>query len=138
MIIKVTAPTRVDLAGGTLDIYPLYLFEERSLTVNVAINLYSQVKIEKRKDTRIHIYSEDLKKEVKAKDIESLRYGTELDYLIRIIKFFASSNMGLNITTRCQAPRGSGIGGSSSLALALSAGLNKLRGKRYNLKELID
>ncbi|MCG2677050.1 hypothetical protein L6386_00565, partial [bacterium] len=46
--------------------------------------------------------------------------------------------MGLNITTRCQAPRGSGIGGSSSLALALSAGLNKLRGKRYNLKELID
>jgi len=47
-MIEVTAPTRVDLAGGTLDIYPLYLFEKGSLTVNVAINLYSQVKIERR------------------------------------------------------------------------------------------
>lgn len=137
-MIKVTAPTRVDLAGGTLDIYPLYLFEEGSLTVNIAINLYSQVRIEKRRDKRIHIYSEDLKEEVKAKNIESLKYGTELDYLIRIIKFFAPSNMGLNITTECQAPRGSGIGGSSSLALALSAGLNRLRKKKYSLKELID
>ncbi len=137
-MIEVTAPTRVDLAGGTLDIYPLYLFEEGSLTVNVAINLYSQVRIEKRRDKRIHIYSEDLGKEVKAKNFESLKYGTELDYLIRIIKFFAPSNMGLNITTRCQAPRGSGIGGSSSLALALSAGLNRLRSKKYSLKELID
>lgn len=137
-MIEIKAPTRVDLAGGTLDIYPLYLFEEGSLTVNAAIDLYSSVRIEKRKDKRIHVYSEDLGKEVKARDIESLKYGTELDYLIRIIKFFASSNMGLNITTRCQAPRGSGIGGSSSLALALSAGLNRLRSKRYSLEKLID
>lgn len=137
-MIEVRAPTRVDLAGGTLDIYPLYLFEEGSLTVNVAINLYSQVQIEKRRDKRIHIYSKDLGKEIKIKNIESLKYGIGLDYLIRIIKFFAPSNMGLNITTRCQAPRGSGIGGSSSLALALSAGLNRLRKKRYSLEELID
>ena len=137
-MIEVIAPTRVDLAGGTLDIYPLYLFEEGSLTVNVAIDLYSQIKIENRKDKRIHIYSEDLTEEVEARDIESLKYGTALDYLIRIIKFFAPSNMGLNITTRCQAPRGSGIGGSSSLFLALSAGLNRLKSKKYRLKELID
>jgi len=137
-MIEVKVPTRVDLAGGTLDIYPLYLFEEGSLTVNVAINLYSQVKIERRRDKRIHIYSEDLGKEVKIKNIESLKYGTELDYLIRIIKFFAPPNIGLNITTKCHAPRGSGIGGSSSLALALSAGLNRLRSKKYSLKELID
>ncbi len=137
-MIEVKAPTRVDLAGGTLDIYPLYLFEEGSLTVNAAISLYSRVKIEKRRDKRIHINSLDLEKEVKARDIDSLRYGTELDYLIRIIKFFVPPNIGLNITTESQAPRGSGIGGSSSLALALSAGLNRLGKKRYGLEELID
>lgn len=138
MMIEVTAPTRIDLAGGTLDIYPLYLFLEGSLTVNAAIDLYSLVKIAKRRDKGIHIYSEDLGKEVKARDIESLKYGTDLDYLIRIIKFFAPPDTGLNITTECQAPRGSGIGGSSSLALALSAGLNRLGKKRYSLEELID
>ena len=32
MIVESTAPCRIDLAGGTLDIYPLYLFEEGGIT----------------------------------------------------------------------------------------------------------
>jgi len=35
----VTAPTRVDLAGGTLDIWPLYCLFSGAKTINVAINL---------------------------------------------------------------------------------------------------
>ncbi|MBI4278482.1 MAG: hypothetical protein HY660_08500, partial [Armatimonadetes bacterium] len=38
-VIQASAPTRIDLAGGTLDIYPLYLFEGEGLTVNIAIDL---------------------------------------------------------------------------------------------------
>jgi len=33
MIIESTAPTRVDLAGGTIDIPPLFLFHEGAATV---------------------------------------------------------------------------------------------------------
>ena len=32
------APCRVDLAGGTLDIWPLYLFNANSVSVNFAVN----------------------------------------------------------------------------------------------------
>src|SRR5205814_1552297 len=32
-----SAPTRIDLAGGTIDIWPLYLFHDGALTLNAAI-----------------------------------------------------------------------------------------------------
>lgn len=36
---KVTAPTRADLAGGTLDLWPLYCFVGGSRTINVALDM---------------------------------------------------------------------------------------------------
>jgi D-glycero-alpha-D-manno-heptose-7-phosphate kinase len=46
MIIESTAPPRVDLAGGTIDIWPLYLFHPGATTVNFALSLYARVRIE--------------------------------------------------------------------------------------------
>ena len=40
------APTRVDLAGGTLDIWPLYFLHPGALTVNCAITRYASCVIE--------------------------------------------------------------------------------------------
>ena len=34
-----SAPTRIDLAGGTIDIWPLYLFHDGAQTLNAAISL---------------------------------------------------------------------------------------------------
>jgi len=59
MRVSATVPTRIDLAGGTLDVYPLYLFEDGGLTVNAAISVYGQVTVEERPDPQIHIRSED-------------------------------------------------------------------------------
>ena len=39
MRIETSAPTRIDLAGGTLDIWPLYLFHPGAQTVNAAISI---------------------------------------------------------------------------------------------------
>ena len=54
------APTRVDLAGGTLDIWPLYLFHEDAQTINFATTLYATCIFEPRRDKRIHLQSHDL------------------------------------------------------------------------------
>ena len=37
--IEAVAPTRVDLAGGTLDIWPLYLMLDGAVTVNLGLAL---------------------------------------------------------------------------------------------------
>ena len=46
MRITAKAPCRVDMAGGTLDIWPLYLFHENAVTVNFAVNLYTTAILE--------------------------------------------------------------------------------------------
>src|SRR5215470_9998978 len=40
------APCRVDLAGGTIDIWPLYLFHPGAVTVNVAIDRRAWCRVE--------------------------------------------------------------------------------------------
>ena len=59
MIIESSAPTRVDLAGGTIDIWPLYLFHPGAMTVNFALSLLASVRIETRNDSRIILESRD-------------------------------------------------------------------------------
>src|SRR6187431_3082714 len=48
-----SAPTRIDLAGGTIDIWPLYLFHDGAATLNAAISLRAHVRIEPRADGAI-------------------------------------------------------------------------------------
>src|SRR5690349_3084212 len=59
--IESKAPTRIDLAGGTLDIWPLYLFHEGALTVNCAITRYASCVIERARENsrRIVLSSRD-------------------------------------------------------------------------------
>ena len=57
------APCRVDLAGATLDIWPLYLFHDNVVTVNFAVDLYTSCEISTRDDSRIILRSKDLGKE---------------------------------------------------------------------------
>src|SRR5260370_9938999 len=63
MIIESKAPTRVDFAGGTLDIWPLYLFHPGAVTVNAAISLYASCVIETypSSDNRIKLVSRVIK-----------------------------------------------------------------------------
>ena len=136
-MIKSSAPTRIDLAGGTLDIWPLHLFFGNPPTLNAAIDLYATVEINPRKDKRIVLRSQDLKLESSFSSVNALPNNHPLELLIRTVKFYAPKS-GLEITTNCQAPQGSGIGGSSALNIALHGAMNKLVGKKYNKKEMIE
>ncbi len=57
MIIEASAPTRVDLAGGTIDIPPLYLFHPGASTVNFGISLLARCRIETTGDDRVILES---------------------------------------------------------------------------------
>ena len=51
------APCRVDLAGSTLDIWPLYLFHDNVVTLNFAIDRYTSCDIVTRDDSAIVLCS---------------------------------------------------------------------------------
>ena len=73
MTITAKAPCRVDLAGGTLDIWPLYLHHQNAVTVNFAVDRYTTCEITPRKDGEIHISSDDLKHEQVYPSLDALR-----------------------------------------------------------------
>ena len=131
MLIESVAPTRVDLAGGTVDIWPLYLFHEGASTVNFAIDQFAKCTIRTRRDRRIVLRSIDGKKTARFSSLKDLKNDTTLPLLSKLIAVFAPSS-GLEMTTHCMAPAGSGLGGSSALNIAICGALNALTHSRLS------
>ena len=137
MKIQAQAPCRVDLAGGTLDIWPLYLHHAHAVTVNFAVNRYTSCVLETRGDSKIVLRSTDLKKEEIFDSLEELRAARKytLPLLAYLVKFFAPDT-GITLDTNSEAPAGAGISGSSSLIITVSSALNKLTSSGYAIEKL--
>ena len=132
MIIEASAPTRVDLAGGTIDIPPLFLFHEGASTVNFAIDLMARCRIETRSDDCIVLESVDrgVKFETSLGEIGALYNEPRLELLSKLVYFF-NPETGFNMMTESEAPAGAGLAGSSTLNIACIGALNELVGRRY-------
>jgi D-glycero-alpha-D-manno-heptose-7-phosphate kinase len=111
-MIRSSAPTRIDLAGGTLDLWPLHLFFDNPPTLNAAIDLYATVALTARRDKTIVIESRDLGRKAKFRNLADLPERHPLVLLIKLIRFYQPKT-GLHMVTDCQAPAGSGIGGKT-------------------------
>lgn len=118
--VYVNAPTRIDFAGGTLDIHPLYLFFDGGITVNAAINLDAQVWIRERDDNYITIHSLDTGASLESEGpVCDLPMDGKLALITRVLRYYAPEG-GFDVTTKLLPPHGSGLGASSALFIALS------------------
>jgi D-glycero-alpha-D-manno-heptose-7-phosphate kinase len=138
VIIESSAPTRVDLAGGTIDIWPLYLFHPGASTVNFAINLRASCRIETRDDERVVLESRDRKVsfETNLASIEDLIHEERLELISKLVHFFKPQT-GFHLIAHGQAPAGAGLAGSSALGIACIGALNRLVGNRYDERKFI-
>ena len=136
------APCRVDLAGGTLDIWPLYLFHQDSVTVNFAVDRYTYCELEERDDKTYEVSSRDLQCRVPFSDLNSLLKATnpKLKLVSEMIRFFApqlrEQPYGWTVETHSEAPAGAGISGSSALLIATASAFNKICKTGYSLEKL--
>src|SRR5436309_2342086 len=135
MKISSKSPCRVDLAGGTLDIWPLYLFHANAVTVNFAVDRYTYCDLATRDDRRIVLRSKDLGKEEEFESYEELLAAKKyrLPLLALLVRFF-HPEQGITMETFSEAPAGAGISGSSSLMITVSAALNKLTARKYSIE----
>ena len=124
--IHASAPTRIDLAGGTLDIWPLYLFHDGAQTLNAAISLRASCDLRKRSDRGIAIVSEDSQQRVEVEHWSQLRDSHDLRLLGKLLHHFRAE--GLELTTRSDSPVGAGIAGSSAMNIAVCGALNAWSG----------
>jgi D-glycero-alpha-D-manno-heptose-7-phosphate kinase len=134
--ITASAPTRIDLAGGTIDIWPLYLFHPGAQTLNVAISLRAHARITPRSDAQVALVSEDTARQIVLPPDERLRDDLTLPLLGRLAHHFGAR--GLTLTTRGESPAGAGIAGSSALNIAVCGALNAWSGRGLDEAALLD
>jgi D-glycero-alpha-D-manno-heptose-7-phosphate kinase len=137
MRVRSQAPCRVDLAGATLDIWPLYLFHDNVTTVNFAVDRYTSCDLQTRDDSTILLRSRDLKREETFDSFDHLHASKhyKLPLLALLVRFFAPQT-GITLESNSEAPAGAGISGSSALMISVAAALNKLTARRYSLEKL--
>src|ERR1043165_1867510 len=138
MIIESSAPTRVDLAGGTIDLWPIYLFHPGATTVNFALSLRASARIETRNDRSIILESKDrdIRLETSVDHIDELWIDRRLELVSKMGHFFRPTTV-FHLVANSEAPAGAGISGSSALAIALIGALNRLVGNRYEESRFI-
>ena len=118
-VVEATAPTRVDLAGGTLDIWPLYLFHRGAVTVNVAIDRRAWASVEAGY-TGLRIESKDTRQVTEGRDVDEVLATGVLSLVAYILRALGVET-GVKVITHSRVPSGSGLGGSSALAVAIAA-----------------
>ena len=136
MTIEARAPTRIDLAGGTLDLYPIYLIEEEAWTINAAVDIPVRVRLDRTR-RGFTIVSQDLRRQLQADSVDALPLGGPLDLACRALRFAGPTAGGVKMTLASSAPPGSGLGASSALLVAMLAGLDRLARRRRALEDLI-
>jgi D-glycero-alpha-D-manno-heptose-7-phosphate kinase len=137
MAIRARSPSRIDLAGGTLDLWPLYLLIEEAATVNLAIDLYTEVAIAPSTDGQWRVQEKVSGHERQAATPRELAKLEGAEIAGRLLTFFAPPEP-LSIVTHSDAPPQAGLGASSSLGVSIAGALNGLTGFRYHERDLIE
>ncbi|HVR72515.1 MAG TPA: hypothetical protein VMT87_16895 [Vicinamibacteria bacterium] len=127
--VEATAPTRIDLAGGTLDIWPIYLFHPGAVTVNCAIDRRAWCRVETGV-TGVRIESKDTLAKSEGRDVSEVLGGG--GSLVANILRALGIDTGVRVVTHSRVPAGSGLGGSSALAVAIVAAAARAFGKELD------
>ena len=127
----------MDLAGGTLDLWPLYLFHPGAVTVNFAVNVLTRCKITRLPGQEIRLISRDAGLRERYSSLAELRAAAKPKHALAayLTRFFAPQ-CGFEMETHSQSPAGAGISGSSALMIATTAALARLTGRRIEPEKI--
>lgn len=122
MKIRSRSPLRLGLAGGGTDLEDYYV-KYTGHVLNSTINQYTYCTIIPTSDRQITFISNDLTNEISVKSCENLaiNHKSKLQQAVynRIVQDYTKKPLSLKLFTFSDAPPGSGLGGSSSLVVAM-------------------
>ncbi|MGH7535502.1 MAG: hypothetical protein ACREMG_07940 [Gemmatimonadales bacterium] len=133
-VFRAAAPVRLDLAGGWTDVPP-FSSREGGLVVSAAIGLHAHAEV-RLGGAGFRLVSEDLEETLECTDDAALRGETRLPLLragVRLLPVGACT-----LTTRSDAPAGSGLGSSGAMDVALVLALSRARGESPTLRTIAD
>jgi D-glycero-alpha-D-manno-heptose-7-phosphate kinase len=132
------SPTRVDLAGGTLDCWPLFLLVNEAITTNVSVSIWTKAVLEPHSSSKIHLCVRDLDYEREFADLNELLQCQDegLDLIRRHVAYW-KPHSGFRLETSSESPIGGGLGGSSSLCISLIKVFSQWLKVKMTLNEVV-
>jgi D-glycero-alpha-D-manno-heptose-7-phosphate kinase len=133
-------PVRIDLAGGTIDIWPIHLtLGEPGVTVNAALDLPATARVDPWPDGRVRLEAKDRGASVEYAGPDDLRRGVAAGGPARLLAravLAVAPEGGLSLSTSAVSPQGAGLGGSSALLACAVAALARAAGKDLPLEDV--
>jgi D-glycero-alpha-D-manno-heptose-7-phosphate kinase len=135
------AACRVDLAGGTMDIWPLYLFHPGAVVVNIAVQIMTTCRILPNTTGVVELVSLDTGLADSFPSMEALRAARKYNhglsaYLLRFFYPDAEPSSGFRLETHSESPAGAGISGSSALMIAATAALARFTARKLSQEQI--
>jgi D-glycero-alpha-D-manno-heptose-7-phosphate kinase len=128
------APVRLDLAGGWTDVPP-FSTREGGLVVTAAVQLFAKAEV-RMGGRGFRLVSEDLHDQLEVSDSTGLARDGRLDLLKASLRMLPVG--ACTLTSRSEAPAGSGLGTSGALDVALVAALSAARGESPDPVEIAE
>jgi D-glycero-alpha-D-manno-heptose-7-phosphate kinase len=135
-IIRAKSPLRISFTGGGTDV-PAWYEQHPGAVLSSTINRYAYVTLYPREDRQVRIRSLDLGFTVDYDLDSGPAYDGALD-LAKVAIRRLGIERGMDIDIRSDAPKGSGLGGSSALTSAILAALAEFRGARLSREALAE
>lgn len=130
-VVEVFAPGRADLAGGTLDLWPLYCFHPGAVTVNVALG--EGVRLSARRLPE----AGEVRLRLPGTAPVEFEPAMVTGQLVPAVAAAIVPEGGVELEVLEQLPFGSGLGGSSVLAVAVARACLALAGRRLSPPRLV-
>jgi D-glycero-alpha-D-manno-heptose-7-phosphate kinase len=135
------AACRVDLAGGTMDMWPLYLFHPGSVVVNIAVGVMTVCRIVPTASRSIELVSLDTGLADSFPSMEALRAAPKCNHALAayLLRFFYPDSepaCGFRLETHSESPAGAGISGSSALMIATTSALARFISRKLSPEQV--
>ncbi len=134
--LEATAPARIDLAGGTLDLWPLHVLHPGSVTINLAIDLRARCRVRVREGGyRVSVPELGYERVVgNPRELLSDPRGALAGALLEGLQITEPREVELF----SDVPYSSGLGGSSALTVAMAAALAASVGRDFGGEGRVD
>ena len=132
--VRARAPMRIGIAGGGTDVEP-YASQKGGCVLNTAIGKYAFCTITPRQDRRMCVHSSYYGVYEAPLDGGPLKLDGNMDLIKAVTNHFGVKD-GFNIMIESDAPAGSGLGGSSTMMVAMISAVSKWLSVEMDRKEI--
>jgi len=136
VLARARAPVRISFSGGGSDL-TYYFMHHQGAVLHTTIGMYAHATLIPSENTQIKIISHDINREENYSSLRELLEGTDKGLLSSVVSVIRP-DYGFELFVHSDFPVGSGLGGSSAVAISVVAAFNELRLDKWSTYEVAE